>query len=33
MKVLKIFYSHIQKSAIALNGVSTMKNHTIFSAL
>ena len=33
MKVLKTFYSHTQKSAIARNGVSPMKNHKIFSAL
>lgn len=33
MKVLKIFYSHTQKSAIVFNGVSPMKNHKIFSAL
>lgn len=33
MGVLKTFYSHTQKPAIALNGVSPMKNHKIFSAL
>lgn len=33
MGVLKTFYSHTQKSAIVLNGVSPMKNHKIFSAL